>query len=465
MIIKNKGYASVRYSSHITVNETLSEVAKRNSYILRLCSLVNTFIGPNVVNKGAVIMLTFTYANEFLPYAINPESNERVPVFSRNHIKTFLNRLKVRHSRFMKGFYKYFICFEYGKNTKRQHMHALFCLSPECDLRMFIDTCRELWTYGFMFPSPYGNPYEAAKLRHAGKGASYAAKYVCKDLSYYSMPVVQRYLDYIDKQDDETKSVLRDGLPRIYQSNGIGVDLVNQLADNFDDVSKYGLINPLTNKRAPIPYYVYNKFFFTTIPAFDGRTGKSDKPLYDRVLIKDDDTFISYKLSALNRSIENISSYFDTSISRCQSFLPYAQSFSDCIANLKGLLNIDDSYTLAYVFVIYKDYVRCSSDLMLPYVNVFSDLFTVDFVKQFLINSTNTYQNYKRSLYYGKTTPLINCFFHSDTAKALFRCLDTLCDVFSFFRQDLQLLRENDFQKSEKIREMLRTYNFPLDLC
>ena len=279
------------------------------------------------------------------------------------------------------------------------------------------------------------------------------------------MPVVQRYLDYIDKQDDDTKSVLRDALPRIYQSNGIGIDLVQQLADNFDDVSKYGLLNPLTNKRSPIPYYVYNKFFFNTIPAFDGRIGKNSKPLYDRVLIKDDDTFVTYKLNALNRSIENSRPYFDTSISHCQSFLPYSRSLSDCIASLKSLTSIDDSYTLAYIFVIYKDYVRCSSDLMLPYVNVFSDLFTVDFVKNFLVNSCDTYQNYKRTLFYGKTLPLINCFDHSDTAKVLFRCLDTLCDVFSNFREDLQLLRERDFQKSEELREMLRKYNFPTDLC
>ena len=447
MIIKNKGYASVRYSSHINVNETLSEVAKRNSYILRLCSLVNSFIGPNVVNKGNVIMLTFTYNNENLPFAINPDTKERVPVFSRVHVKTFLNRLKVRHSRFMKGFYKYFICFEYGKNTKRQHLHGLFCLSPECDLRKFVDTCRELWCYGYIFPSPHGNPYEAAKLRHAGKGASYAAKYVCKDLSYYELPSVQRYVDYIDKQDDEVKSQLRDGLPRIYQSNGVGAELVSQLSENFDDVSKYGLINPLTNKRCPIPYYVYNKFFFKTIPSFDSRVGKNGKILYDRVMIKDDDMFVSYKLDSLYRSIENATPYFDTSISRCKLFLPYADLLSDCVSNLKHLTGVDDRFTLAYMFVIYKDYVRCSSDLMLPYVDTFSDLFTINFVEKFILNSCNTYQNYKQSLEYNKLIPLVHCFSHSDTAKAIFNCLNRLCDIFCYFREDLQLLRESDFYK------------------
>ena len=111
MIIKNKGYASVRYSSHINVNETLSEVAKRNSYILRLCSLVNSFIGPNVVNKGNVIMLTFTYNNENLPFAINPERPRSVqrykPVSGQTttrigrtgiykSIKSYLNNLRGR---------------------------------------------------------------------------------------------------------------------------------------------------------------------------------------------------------------------------------------------------------------------------------------------------------------------------------------------------------------------------------
>lgn len=465
MIIKNKGYVSVRYSSHINVNETLSEVAKRNSYILRLCSLVNSFIGPNVVNKGNVIMLTFTYNNENLPFAINPDTNERVPVFSRNHVKTFLNRLKVRHSRFMKGFYKYFICFEYGKNTKRQHLHGLFCLSPECDLRKFVDTCRELWCYGYLFPSPHGNPYEDAKLRHAGKGASYAAKYVCKDLSYYELPSVQRYVEYIDKQNDEVKSQLRDALPRIYQSNGVGAELVSQLSENFDEVSKYGLLNPLTNKRAPIPYYVYNKFFFKTIPSFDSRVGKNGKILYDRVMIKDVDLFVSYKFDSLYRSIENVTPYFDTSISRCKSFLPYADSLSDCVSSLKHITGVDDRFTLAYMFVIYKDYVRCSSDLMLPYVDTFSDLFTINFVEKFIINSCNTYQNYKQSLEYNKLIPLVHCFSHSDTAKAIFSCLDRLCDIFSYFREDLQLLRESDFQNAERLREMLRTYKYPTNLC
>lgn len=465
MKIINKSYPSSRYCSHITTNNILGEVTKRNSYILRLCALVSQFIGVNVINKGHVIMLTFTYNNENLPFALNPETNERVPVFNREHVKTFLNRLKVRHSRFMKGFYKYFFCFEYGKNTKRQHMHALFCLSSECDLKLFVDTCRELWTYGYMFPSPHGNPYQKAQLRHAGKGASYAAKYVCKDLSYYEMPIVQRYVEYIEKQSDEDKKILRNGLPRIYQSNFIGANLLDQLDSNFDEVIKYGILNPLTNKRAPIPYYVYNKYFFKTVPAFDSRIGKNGKTLYDRIMIRDDSSYLDYKLEQLNKSIERSCMFFDNSALSFKAIAPNAETLYNTVAKLKSVTGIDDTYTLSYMFQVYKNYVRCASDKLLYCVDNFCDLFTVDFVKNFLIDSLNVYKNYKDSLEYNKVFPITSCFTHSDTARVIFDCLNILCDVYSYFLEDIQLIRESDFQKQEKVREMLRTYNYPVNLC
>lgn len=465
MKIINKSYPSSRYCSHITTNNILGEVTKRNSYVLRLCALVSQFIGVNVINKGHVIMLTFTYNNENLPFAINPETNERVPVFNREHVKMFLNRLKVRHSRFMRGFYKYFFCFEYGKNTKRQHIHALFCLSSECDLRLFIDTCRELWTFGHMFPAPFGNPYQKAQLRHAGKGASYAAKYVCKDLSYYEMPVVQRYIEYIEKQSDEDKKILRNGLPRIYQSNGIGSNLIDQLDSNFDEVVKYGILNPLTNKRAPIPYYVYNKYFFKTIPAFDSRVGKNGKTLYDRVMIKDDSSFLDYKLEQLNKSIERSCMFFDNSALSFKTIAPNAETLYNTVLKLKSITGIDDTYTLSFMFQVYKSYVRCASDKLLYCVDTFNDLFTVDFVKNFLVDSLNVYKNYKDSLEYNKVFPITSCFTHNDIARAIFDCLNILCDVYSYFLEDIQLIRESDFQKQEKVRELLRTYNYPVNLC
>lgn len=465
MRIINKGYPSSRYCSYIVNNSTLSEVAKRNSYILRLCALVSLYLGVDVNIKGNVLMLTFTYNNENLPFWINPNTGERVPVFNREHVKTFLNRLKTRFSRESKGHYKYFFCFEYGKNTKRQHMHALFCLSPEVSVKWFVDTCRELWQYGFMFPSPHGNPYEAAKLRHAGKGASYAAKYVCKDVSYYDIPAVQRYIEYMEKQSDEDKKILRNGLPRIYQSNGIGENLLTQLDDNFFDVCENGLINPLTNKRAPIPYYVYNKYFFQTIPAFDSRKGKNDKPLYDRVLKREDNSYIEYKLTMLHKQVHRTSIFFDNENLNLSSLSDYSDILAIYVNKMRQITGINDNYTLSYIFTIYKNYVRCASDKLLYCVDTFTDLFTIDFVKEFLNHSTNTYQNYLDGCRYNKYIPLINCFEYNDTCHELFKVLNSLCNIYDKFSDDIQEIKENDFQKAESIREMLRNYKFPTDLC
>lgn len=56
------------------------------------------------------------------------------------------------YRKYGRGAYKYFIAMEYGKNTKRQHLHGLFFLSSAVDYVFFCELCRELWTYGYTFP-------------------------------------------------------------------------------------------------------------------------------------------------------------------------------------------------------------------------------------------------------------------------------------------------------------------------
>lgn len=128
MRVINRSYTSSRYCVYIDSCDELSRSIRRNSYILRLTSTASEFVGSHLpLNKrGNIMMLTLTYNNKYLPIAVNPVNGQRVPVFSRNHVKTFLNRLKVRFSRYFKGNYKYFLCMEYGKDTKRQHYHVLF---------------------------------------------------------------------------------------------------------------------------------------------------------------------------------------------------------------------------------------------------------------------------------------------------------------------------------------------------
>ena len=73
-------------------------------------------------NGGLAVFLTFTYNNELLPTSAFL-GKEFIPCFRREDILGFLNNLKVLvNRRYGKGMYKYFLCSEYGKFTKRPHI-------------------------------------------------------------------------------------------------------------------------------------------------------------------------------------------------------------------------------------------------------------------------------------------------------------------------------------------------------
>ena len=187
--------------------------------------------------------------------------------------------------------------------------------------------------------------------------------------------------------------------------------------------------------------------------------------LYDRVLKDDIEVYINYRVSALNSSVENSCIYFNGTANLFTSFSSYSKSLSDCVSSLKALTGVNDYYTLSFIFNVYKSYVRCASDRLLHCVDTFSDLFTLKFVTTFISDSCDVYENYKHSLRCRDIVPLTACFQHSNTAMRIFQSLDKLCDIYTYFLEDIQLLREKDFQKAESLREMLRTYNYPTDLC
>ena len=464
MRVINRSYTSSRYCTYIDSCDELSRSVRRNSYILRLTSTASDFVGSHlpVDKRGNIMMLTLTYANSFLPYAVNPINGQLVPVFSRTHIKTFLNRLKVRFYRYFKGTYKYFLCMEYGKDTKRQHYHVLFFLSYHVDYKKFVDLVRELWIYGYTFPSPSGDPYKKALLRSYDKGLSYAAKYVCKDVSYYSLPSVIKYHEYVNSLPDDSKSILMDGFPRIYQSNGIGSSLVSQLENDFENVVSNGLYDSIRKCYVPVPYYVYSKFFYKNVPSFDSRVGKNDKILYDRVLRVDSSLLVEYKIASLCRHVSKDISFFNLYFASLPDFKSYSHQYSSSISWLKNNLT-SDIYTLSFVFNVYRDYIRVSSDVMLRYVNSFSDLFSVDFVKNFVVSSSDIYSNYIDSI--NSSIPLVNCFSHSSFCSDLFFHLDSLLNIYTLYSNHVATVRETEFQSTFRLKSSLKKLEFPKELC
>ncbi|AIN52143.1 replication initiator [Microviridae IME-16] len=186
MFIRSKQYYPVSSGNFISDSTLISSNSRQSDFCTRLC--VETHHTYNI--GGVVCLLTLTYSNDCLPYAINSATSERFPCFSRLDIRKFLNLLKVRMYRANVS-YKYFLCCEFGDKTKRPHYHLLGFLHNKDHIKIFLDTIREIWSYGIVFPAPYGNPYAAAVLRSPRNGAAYASKYVCKDLSFWSLPALK----------------------------------------------------------------------------------------------------------------------------------------------------------------------------------------------------------------------------------------------------------------------------------
>lgn len=214
---------------------------------------------------GTSVFLTFTYKPETLPL-ININGSV-VPCFNHDDVKTFLNRLKVRMFRlYGPNNYKYFIAMEYGKNTKRQHLHGLFFLSSAVDWKVFTELCRDLWkSKGFMFPKRNkrgeyvkdDGSDDTPLIRSLVKGSIYVSKYVTKDLSYYDIPSV----DLAVKFDN---SFARHFGPRHYQSNNIGISILDKVnLSDKESVLSYlvdGILVPYSKSRIPVPRYIKKNF-------------------------------------------------------------------------------------------------------------------------------------------------------------------------------------------------------------
>lgn len=233
-------------------------------------------------NGGIAVFLTFSYRNNTLP-SITVNGVD-VPCFNHSDVKTFLNRLKVSMYRsYGPNSYKYFMAMEYGKNTKRQHLHGLFFLDKRVIWQDFTELCRSLWSFGFMFPKLKNGRYvkdngedDIPTIRSAVKGSVYVSKYVTKDISYSRIPSVDAAVKF-------DKSFVRKFGPKHYQSNNIGISILDKvnLSDNDNVVSflTNGISVPYSKSRIPVPRYIKKKLLFDNLKS--DRIGRNGKYLYD----------------------------------------------------------------------------------------------------------------------------------------------------------------------------------------
>lgn len=455
MRVERKDYFSFRSYVDIPDNSVINTKIRQDGYFQRLCSSVDT----TYKKGGCCLMLLLTYNNKSLPFFYNPLYREYAPVFDRNHLSTFLNRLKVYSRRRCLSAYKYFICMEYGEQTKRQHYHLMLFVSNSSQYREYVDLVRHIWSdsldYGFVFPDKKIGSYEKALMRSKEGASSYCSKYVTKDVAFIGEPRVRRLKEYYrhlvsQGKEDESLAVLR-LFPRVFQSQGIGADLLLQLHSNFKECVAKGILNPITKSYAPIPEYVRNKYFYKSVKAFDGRLGKRGKPLYDRLLKADEDQYVYYQLS----KIDNLALKYYNILA-----LDIKSDF-DATA-LKSFFADIDVMDICRKLVIFRNFSSLYSCNMIDYVSSLDDFFNVDIVKKYLLLQSDTYS---RFLERGRRTIFSN----------LQSCFTEYFDIFILLNNTIKFLDarlESEYEervlqddKAYKLRIVNSRKLFPQNLC
>lgn len=249
---------------------------------------------------GRAVFLTFTYNDSCLPvyrdkkYVVDGKSFE-VPCFNHRDVLAFLNRVKVAaFKKYGPYSYKYFMCSEYGKNTKRPHYHAIFFLQPAVNWADFVKMVRSKWSYGYMFPKfdkkrgvfvdskgmSLGSDKPCISL--LGGCSKYVSKYITKDMSYYGREDVKLYLS-----DKSNKMRMSKYLPKHWQSNNLGISVIDSVnifdEEDVKQALSNGVVNPLTFKVVPFPKYAIDKLMYKNVIS-PRVSEKTNKPLYDRVL-------------------------------------------------------------------------------------------------------------------------------------------------------------------------------------
>ncbi len=400
---------------------------------------------------GTAVFLTFTYNDANLPTIV--VNGTKIPCFNHQDVKTFLNRLKIRMYRlYGKNSYKYFVAMEYGKNTKRQHLHGLFTLASSVDWKVFTELCRELWSdNGFMFPKrdklgryvKDDGTDDTPLIRSIVKGCIYVSKYVTKDLSYYGIPSVDAAIKF-------DKSFVRNFGPRHYQSNNLGISILDKvnLTDNDSVVSflSAGIVVPYSTCRVPVPRYIKKKLLFDNVKS--DRIGRNNKLLYDSVpsSLCLSVRSLLYERKAFNL-IDSIKKLFGRYVAlHPDIILPSGIDYSLLSNYILYFKNVDNN-VLSSFLTYYED------DL-----SAFSDFSRVGFF--YNLSKDNNFL--KNNSY---VTDRINTFPYS----AVFD--DKLLDAYMLYLRassECEQLQVSEFHRRSEEREQVRSkyfYKYPKNLC
>lgn len=236
----------------------------RNTARNQLATRLSVMAWQTLQALGSVLFLTFTYNDAHLPHIIY--NGQTCPAFSRKDVKQLLRALHRFYDKRGMKFYHFLVC-EYGKNTKRPHYHCMFFLPLGIDHRQFAEKAREYWTHmhvkdkdiyvnnGYMFPSKTDVKLGKHLCKSVKSACIYTAKYTCKDLEFYRIPLVKEISD-----NKGLAKTYANYLPRTFQSCNLGY---SWFADYFkENPAAVKCTNPATLQSVVIPTYAINKYCY-----------------------------------------------------------------------------------------------------------------------------------------------------------------------------------------------------------
>ena len=138
---------------------------------------------------------TLTYANEHLPYSVDPDSGELLPSLRRFDVKKMFHDIRQIGARKGKPLpsFAWLYCGEYGPRTHRPHYHGCLIGLPDT----FVYQFKEYWEkhYGFTDFKNVSLIDQSGK-DNVGAVARYIAKYISKpkefELEYVNLGIVEK---------------------------------------------------------------------------------------------------------------------------------------------------------------------------------------------------------------------------------------------------------------------------------
>ena len=235
--------------------------------------------------------ITLTYREEFLPHIpkkfFKENEYKQIPCFSYEDILQFTTCIRnyLWRKKSMKEAFRWLITSEYGEKKHRPHYHGLLLFHPSITHEEMYKLVEDSWngTTNLIPNNPKHKtekrlqkgiiaPYEDFIPRDNYACGGYVAKYICKDIEFYT--TTNGLFDHLTKKQ---RNELRHYQPFHKQSMGFGANLLNEKTDNeLIEILENGFDVTGSMKKKMTPQYIRNKILYTTQKKYNLKTHKHE---------------------------------------------------------------------------------------------------------------------------------------------------------------------------------------------